>query len=95
MIVTLVSLHSNKHTHTLPQYLLTVKKKKKKKKKKVALKRNLIRLGVGVSVLKSHRLPFSKKNKQKKRRNTSTALFAKTLKNENYTSCWYAQTIQH
>ena len=43
---------SFKQTHGLSQYLLTVKN--------VALKRNLVRLRLGVSFLKPHRLRFSK-----------------------------------
>ena len=43
---------SFKQTHGLSQYLLTVKN--------VALKRNLVRLRLGVSFLKPHRLPSSK-----------------------------------
>ena len=43
---------SFKRTHGLSQYLLTVKN--------VALKRNLVRLRLGVSFLKPHRLRFSK-----------------------------------
>ena len=43
---------SFKQTHWLSQYLLTVKN--------VALKRNLVRLRLGVSFLKPHRLRFSK-----------------------------------
>ena len=50
-IVTLFS-PSFKQTHGLSQYLLTVKN--------VSLKRNRIRLRLGVSVLKSHPLGFSK-----------------------------------
>ena len=56
-IVALFFFSSFKQTHGLSQYLLTVKKK-------IALKRNLRRLRLGVSVLKSHRLRFSKTTKE-------------------------------
>ena len=48
---------SFKQTHGLSQYLLTVKN--------VALKRNLVRLRLGVSFLKPHRLFFSKTTQEK------------------------------
>ena len=47
---------SFKRTHGLSQYLLTVKN--------VALKRNLVRLRLGVSFLKPHRLRFSKTTRE-------------------------------
>ena len=73
---------SFKQTHGLSQYLLTVKN--------VALKRNLVRLRLGVSFLKPHRLRFSKTTN----RRTLTALFAKIHMNQKYTFCWYARNIQ-
>ena len=61
-------------THGLSQYLLTVKN--------VSLKRNRIRLRLGVSVLKSHPLGFSKTAQD-----SFDCPFCKTHTNQNYTSC--------